>query len=230
MVVDFPRMDGAALTRAEEDASGRSRAYLVDYGPDEVINWNYDETGGLDWVVIRTSCLQQSKVTDAEWERETRWLYYDRENYQIYRKAKSESPIELVDEGRHGLASLRRVPVFEMKVTEGLWLMNKSASLQMEHFNKSNALSWALTMGLFATPVVYSEDVQSDRRRILLHSTGSRRPIRVDGTRGQGLSDRSGQPGSAEGRDLPCLLPDEPGRDTECGRSARLRDQQAEGL
>jgi hypothetical protein len=29
--------------------------------------------------------------------------------------------------------------------------------LQIEHLNKSNALSWALTMGLFATPVVYSE-------------------------------------------------------------------------
>jgi hypothetical protein len=29
--------------------------------------------------------------------------------------------------------------------------------LQLEHFNKSNALSWALTMGLFAIPVVYSE-------------------------------------------------------------------------
>jgi hypothetical protein len=29
--------------------------------------------------------------------------------------------------------------------------------LQLEHFNKSNALAWALTMGLFATPVVYSE-------------------------------------------------------------------------
>jgi len=26
-----------------------------------------------------------------------------------------------------------------------------------EHFNKSNALSWALTMGLFASPVIYSE-------------------------------------------------------------------------
>jgi hypothetical protein len=35
--------------------------------------------------------------------------------------------------------------------------MNKAALLQLEHFNKSNALSWALTMGLFATPVVYSE-------------------------------------------------------------------------
>jgi len=49
------------------------------------------------------------------------------------------------------------VPVFEMKVSEGLWLMNKAALLQLEHFNKSNALSWALTMGLFASPVVFSD-------------------------------------------------------------------------
>ena len=34
--------------------------------------------------------------------------------------------------------------------------MNKAALLQLEHFNKSNALAWALTMGLFATPVVFS--------------------------------------------------------------------------
>ncbi|MGA2724268.1 MAG: hypothetical protein ABSG79_17895 [Bryobacteraceae bacterium] len=161
IVVDFPRLGPAGspapLTRAEEDASGRSRAYLVDYGPEEVINWNYDPSGGLEWAVIRTSCLQQSKVTDAKWERETRWIYYDRENFQMYRKAGDSSPIELMDEGRHGLASLRRVPMFQMKVSEGLWLLNKAALLQLEHFNKSNALSWALTMGLFASPVVYSD-------------------------------------------------------------------------
>ena len=157
IVVDFPRGDGAALTRAEEDASGRSRAYLVDYSPDEVINWNYDQAGGMDWVVIRTSCLQQSKATDSKWEKETRWIYYDRENFQIFRKAGEANAIELIDKGRHGLASLRRVPMFQMKVSEGLWVMNKAALLQLEHFNKSNALSWALTMGLFATPVIYSE-------------------------------------------------------------------------
>ena len=39
-----------------------------------------------------------------------------------------------------------------MQVSEGLWLMNKAAHLQLEHFNKSNALSWAITMGLFAMP------------------------------------------------------------------------------
>jgi len=157
VVVDFPKTGDVAQTRAEEDASGRSRAYLTDYAADEVINWNYDEAGRLDWVVIRTSCLQQSEVSDAKWEKETRWIYYDRENYQIFRKTGESQAVEVVDRGRHGLAAQHRVPVFEMKVSEGLWLMNKAALLQSEHFNKSNALSWALTMGLFASPVIYSD-------------------------------------------------------------------------
>jgi hypothetical protein len=157
VVVDFPKAGGAAQTRAEEDASGRSRAYLTEYAADEVINWNYDETGGLEWVVIRTSSLQQSRVTDAKWEKETRWIHYDRESYQVFRKTGESQAIELLDEGRHALAGQRRVPIFEMKVSEGLWPMNKAGLLQLEHFNKSNALAWALTMGLFASPVIYSD-------------------------------------------------------------------------
>lgn len=157
IAVDFPQADGGARTRAEEDASGRSRAYLVDYSPQEVINWNYSETGGLEWIVIRTSCLQQSKVTDARWEKETRWIYYDRERFQVFRRAGDGQAMEEMASGRHGLAALRRVPVFEMRVSPGLWLMNKAGLLQLEHFNKANALAWALTMGLFAMPVVYSD-------------------------------------------------------------------------
>jgi Domain of unknown function (DUF4055) len=157
VVVDFPRVGGAARTRAEEDASGRSRAYLLEYAADEIINWNYDQSGQMDWVVIRTQSLQQSKITDAKWEKETRWVYYDRERFEVYRKAGEAEKIELVDSGAHALAALQRVPVFRMKVSDGLWLMNKAARLQLEHFNKSNALAWALHMGLIATPVIYSE-------------------------------------------------------------------------
>jgi hypothetical protein len=156
-VVDFPRPGSAARTRAEEDATGRSRAYLMDYSADEVINWSYDQAGGLEWAVIRTSWRQQSKVTDANCRKETRWIYYDRENFQIYGAAGEGTKIELVDEGRHGLAAQRRVPMFRMQVSDGMWLMNKAALLQLEHFNKSNALAWALTMGLFAMPVIYSD-------------------------------------------------------------------------
>lgn len=157
--VDFPRSEGPALTRADEDATGRSRAYLVSYNADELINWSHDDAGELEWVIIRTSWLRQDNVRSFGWKKETRWVYYDREKFEIYerRGADNKQTIELADEGRHGFAGIRRVPVFEIRVSDGLWLTNKAASLQLEHFNKSNALAWALTMGLFAMPVVYSD-------------------------------------------------------------------------
>jgi hypothetical protein len=156
IVVDFPRSPVAVASRAEEDAIGSSRAYLVDYSPEEFINWSYDDRGGLEWAVIRTSSLRKSKVTEHEWTRETRWIYYDRQNFQVFQRLKDKE-VRLVDEGVHGLAGQNRVPVFPLQVSEGLWLMNKAALLQLEHFNKSNALAWALTMGLFASPVIYSD-------------------------------------------------------------------------
>jgi hypothetical protein len=158
-VVDFPRTETPALTRADEDALGRSRAYLMSYTADEVINWSVDEKGEYEWVVIRTSCLKQDSVRSFGWKTETRWIYYDRERFEIYERRDSadRQGVELVDEGRHGFAGIGRVPVFEIRVSSGLWLTNKIALLQLEHFNKSNALGWALTMGLFATPVVYSD-------------------------------------------------------------------------
>ena len=160
VAVDFPRFPEMAANRAEEEALGRSRAFLADYSPEEVINWSRDDRGNLDWVVLRTSTLRQDRVSDAGWQRETRWLYYDRENFKLYGQAEgsgADAKIRLLDEGRHGLAGQRRVPLFSTEVSEGLWLMNKAALLQLEHFNKSNAMGWALTMGLFAMPVVYSE-------------------------------------------------------------------------
>jgi hypothetical protein len=157
-LVDFPRFSQPAANRAEEDAQGASRAYLVPYGPEDLINWSYDVQGNFESVVLRTSGLRQDE--SAGWTTETRWSYYDKEQFQIYQQTKrtgTNAKPELIDEGRHGLAGLRRVPLFPLKVSNGLWLMNKAAMLQLEHFNKSNALGWALTMGLFAMPVVYSE-------------------------------------------------------------------------
>jgi hypothetical protein len=159
VVADFPKATGQALTRAEEDASGRSNAYLVSYTAEEAINWGKNDNGEFDWVVLRISCLKQDSVQSFGWKRETRWIHYDRTKYRIYEQREGDDPrqAELVDEGPHGFAAIGKVPVFEVKVNDGLWITNKTALLQMEHFNKSNALGWALTMGLFATPVIYSD-------------------------------------------------------------------------
>jgi hypothetical protein len=160
ILIDFPKLAEPVGTRAEEDARGASRAYLVSYGADELINWSYDDRGHYQWVVLRTQTLRKEKLEDVGWAKQTRWVYYDQEKYRIYERlddGSREGLIHLVAEGRHGLAKQSRVPLVELQVSDGLWLLNKAASLQLEHFNKSNALGWALTMGLFAMPVVYSE-------------------------------------------------------------------------
>ncbi|HZU28687.1 MAG TPA: hypothetical protein VFA04_24390 [Bryobacteraceae bacterium] len=170
VLLDFPRHAGGVESRAQEDAEGVSRAYLSAFTPEELTNWSYDEHGGYEWVVLRTTALRKARVEDAEWIRETKWAYFDKECFRIYRHAEAAQlggmlpwtetttgAVELVDAGRHGLAKLRRVPVIDVDAREGLWLMNRCGLLQLEHLNKSNALSWALTMGLFAMPVVYSE-------------------------------------------------------------------------
>ena len=41
--------------------------------------------------------------------------------------------VELVDEGVHALAKQSRVPLIELRVPEGLWLMNRAGLLQLEH-------------------------------------------------------------------------------------------------
>ena len=155
VLVDFPRSSEKAGTRAEEDATGASRAYLVPYTADDVINWNLDEHGNLDWVVIRQKLIKKDRVEDPEWRTETRWSYYDKQTFRIYSKV--DEVVRLVDEGTHALAKLNKVPLFDLRIPEGLWMLNRAGLLQLEHFNKSNALSWALTMGLFAMPVVYSD-------------------------------------------------------------------------
>jgi hypothetical protein len=155
VLVDFPRTAEKAGTRAEEDATGASRAYLVGYTAEDVINWNLDEQGNLDWVVIRQKLIRKDRVEDVDWRTEMRWSYYDKQTFRIYSKV--DDVIRLVDEGTHALAKLNKVPLFDLRIPEGMWMLNRAGLLQLEHFNKSNALSWALTMGLFAMPVVYSD-------------------------------------------------------------------------
>jgi hypothetical protein len=159
ILIDFPRSLEPAANRAEEDAKGLSRAYMVGYSAENLINWSLDDEGNYAWVVLRTSRLCKEKLADA-YVKETRWTYYDKQEFHAFRRVDAEGvkgKIEEIDHGHHSLWKQQRVPLLDLEISDGLWLMNKAALLQLEHFNKSNALSWALSMGLFASPVIYSE-------------------------------------------------------------------------
>jgi hypothetical protein len=160
ILVDFPRSAGMSTNRAEEDAAGLSRAYAVRYQAEDLINWSTNECGDYDWVVLRQSVRRQPTVDSPDIVKETYWFYYDRQEYRTYRRTDDEDEptgIQLIARGPHCLVRQQRVPLLTLRLTEGLWLLNKAAHLQLEHFNKSNALGWAITMGLFAMPVIYSD-------------------------------------------------------------------------
>ena len=160
ILIDFPRISKLASNRAEEDATGVSRAYLIRYQAEDLINWSTDEQGDYEWIVLRQSVRKQPKFDSAEVVDETYWFYYDRHEFRTYRRVETTgqpTAIELIAQGPHCLVRQERVPMLTLQVSDGLWLMNKAAHLQLEHFNKSNALGWAITMGLFAMPVIYSD-------------------------------------------------------------------------
>jgi hypothetical protein len=171
VLVDFPHVDsanGSFQSRAEEDAAGKSRAYLVNYTPLDIPNYKMDSTGNLEWVVIRTKERFQQSFDDPAEVHRTTWTYFDRQEFRKYqldtypgggsdRITSVGSEVPLVESGPHALSAVGKVPIIPITVSDGLWLANKGALLQIEHFNKSNALSWALHMGLFAMPVIYSE-------------------------------------------------------------------------
>lgn len=157
LLVDFPAAGEQARTRADEDNRGLSNAYVVPYDPRDLINWSRGADGSWDWVVLRQKLAARSDRLDEAPVRETRYLYYDRTSYGIYRHIDGETEPRLVSAGAHGMSRQECVPLLELSISDGLWLMNKSALLQVEHLNKSNALAWAISMGLFSMPVIYSD-------------------------------------------------------------------------
>ncbi len=160
ILIDFPRAASLPANRAEEDAAGLSRAYLIRYQAEDLINWSIDERGDYDWVVLRQSVRRQPNIESPEILDETYWHYFDKSGFRTYRRVEQEheqANIELIAYGAHALVRQNRVPLITLGVGEGLWLLNKAGHLQLEHFNKSNALGWAITMGLFAMPIIYSE-------------------------------------------------------------------------
>ena len=160
ILIDFPKAETTPSNRAEEEAIGLSRAFLVSYQAEDLINWSKDESGVYEWAVIRVKVEKQIDVGVPTRVIETTWRYYDRTQYRLYRRiegGQQNGSIELVGEGLHALSNQNRVPIFDLEANDSSWLMNKAAQLQLEHFNKSNALGWAITMGLFAMPVIYSD-------------------------------------------------------------------------
>ena len=157
LIVDFPAPEGGVEGRALGVDSDQT--YLVNCAPEQIVDWGVDELGVPEYakVAVRT---QRASGQAGSGERGDRFYEYTREGMRIvdvHTDGSGNVRTEVAREGPHCLSRHGMLPIVKLETPPGLWMMERAGNVQVEHFNKANALSWALSMGLYATPVVYSD-------------------------------------------------------------------------
>lgn len=157
MALEFPKRETSFSSRLEEEAFGADRGYLTAIHPTDVINWESADDGRMTRMTVRLAGDDKQSLFGGVKGTSRYLIYTETEYFIVEDDASQDQRLRLVEQGLHCCAEENRLPVFDITLSDGLWLMNKAAHLQMEHFNKSNSLSWSLGMALYATPVVYSK-------------------------------------------------------------------------
>jgi hypothetical protein len=166
-LVEFPD-DGAdePLDRAEFQHRKLGDGYLRAVCAEDVLDWECDEIGQLDWVIVHK---KEKRRDDPRVSRnlitETWWLY-DRETvetfqvtYEPSKPPRDEDIIKSLGRRPH---RCNVVPLIALRIDpEGLWVMNRIASTQLEHMRIANANAWSIRRTCFAMPVVKVEDGQN---------------------------------------------------------------------
>ena len=159
--------EAAPVTREQEKQMGLLDPHVACYNPMNVINWQNDSSGKLEWVVVKTE-VQEQEFLKKPYTVST-WYYYDQEEYKVYEdRVPTEDVIRVAKDdtgrtakflrgGKHGLSHVKRLPIRRITLSEGLWLANRAYLLLIDHLNQDNTLGWALFMSNLAIPVVIGD-------------------------------------------------------------------------
>lgn len=176
---DLPAQGYANL--GDQQAAGALRAYACPVAPENVRDWEEDDSGELNWVLIRTQEQKREGIAGTRERVKEIWTYYDREGWARYEliyktghPPADSTEVLLAESGPH---SFGRVPMARLSLPDGLAAMKKISSVAIAHFNARNALEWAKIRALMPTPVAFlgaadpmNPITEDDRRALQPHS------------------------------------------------------------
>lgn len=149
-----PQGDEAPLTLQQQQDQGLFNPFLVLYSPLNVINWETDAYGNLEWITIKIQVQQQEFLQDAKTT--DYWYYFDRQEVALYEREVKQGSTDSTDTSeematlapgyprRHAMADQNKVPVAKVTLPEGLWLSNRVFLPLCNHLNQDNALDFGL--------------------------------------------------------------------------------------
>lgn len=150
---------------ATHKARGLGDARVKGLDASDVIDWEVGDDGLLDWAIVYSIKLRRPSPEETRSIYTETWDVYDRENVRTYqleydpkRKPKDKTEVPLIKERSH---RFNRVPLVRFSLPEGLHLMGRCADAQIEHFQLSCALGWALRRSAFPLGIWNLKDKDS---------------------------------------------------------------------
>lgn len=151
---------------ASQKARGELDSRICYLPARDVDDWGHDEYGNLQWVrVHRTQYTRSSPWVQPDIISHT-WVYLTAENIFEYEVEwplnqpgpKPEAPIERSMMKPHGLTynGAPCLPVVQIPVQSGLWLMDRLADIILAIFNRQSAATWSLDQMAFALLCVFT--------------------------------------------------------------------------
>ena len=155
---------------AEYEARGLGNASLTAIERHEVFDFEEDNKGQLNWIILHTCFdVRESWADDRNMTVET-WRVYDREYVYTYqlRYKKGERPkdpnFDVPQVGEPAAHGFKRVPIVRMRLPKELTIGEAVFDTQLEHFRLDNALSWLIRRTCYAQPVFNVEDGENPPR------------------------------------------------------------------
>ncbi len=156
------RRAGWLITKVENPEEGASPVRLTCYSAPEILDWQLDDAGQLDWILL---CKEESR---REWP-EDRYCakvvtYLDREQWHSWEIREDKKELEYIEGMDHGLGA---VPFVLREIPHGLWVADKLFAPCMSLFNRAAMLEYAEHVGCYLQPYIRGHEGENAQSRIL---------------------------------------------------------------
>ncbi len=150
-------------SKGEWEARGLGGATLSAVNREQLVDWDTDELGKLQWAIIHTVAQDRK---DPRGERDLiveTWKIYDRtsvETFQLKYKPneRPKDPKWVVDRLGSVPHPFKEVPLVTLHIPDGMWIAGRTKDPQIEHFRMASALAWAIRRTCYAMPVMNLEN------------------------------------------------------------------------
>ena len=142
---------------------GLGRVRVLAVAPEDVLDWEVDEAGQMLWAIVHSKKLRRDNPREARTMCTETWKLYDATDVETFSITYDPRKVQLRPDdiiptlGRKPHDFLQ-VPLIEMRLPEGLWLLNRTADAQIDHFQLSAAMSWAIKRTCYPVATFQTEE------------------------------------------------------------------------